>query len=38
MNSRNIELVIHYCSGHFETCAIFQEQINKDAFARKQQE
>jgi hypothetical protein len=27
MNSRNIELVIHYCSSHFETCAIFQEQI-----------
>jgi len=27
MNSRNIELVIHYCSGDFETCAIYREQI-----------
>jgi hypothetical protein len=26
MNSRNIELVVRYCSGNFETCPIYREQ------------
>ena len=34
MNSRNIELVIRYCSGDYETCAIYLEQIKNDLTGR----
>jgi hypothetical protein len=30
MNSRNIELVIRYCSGDYEECSIYREQIKAD--------
>jgi hypothetical protein len=30
MNSRNIELVIRYCSGDYEECSIYREQIKVD--------